>query len=577
MKKILLTVCAALAAGSLFAVEPTIINGNGIRVFSQNGKYALCDVGGGNAILIDLTTGEQKEFLCDEWTNDPFYTIGMGNCLANDGTVLSSTRNGENAAYYKNGEWHELSVINNETGFYNSANGITPDGKVICGSLANAAFSLDASGAMSVPAVWTLQNDGTYGEYTLLPHPDKDLFGNNFQYITAIAISDDGKTVVGQTVDGSGMMNEPIVYKQDENGEWSYELPIHNLYNPDGLVLPEDPGDGPMPPSIESFMTEEEKAAYNQAMADWQADGYDYSKYPNAQDYISAENYAKYEEAYAEYQKVFEEWDAASIAYSEVKYAIQSSSPNFVFNNVVISPDGKYYGSTAEAEDPNADPWSWMPVVTNTPWAIDLTTKEVTKYDEESREIDCFIDGGVIVSNGIYAEQPQSYIIKDGVTTSVYDYLSALSPEMAKWCQENFDHVVEMEVYNPDIEDFEVVPTELCITGLAFASYDMKHLSAYAQATWDNYDPIGWYFPLAELSGVSNVVADSAAALVKVQGDVVVVSDAVVALDVYNAAGALVLSRQNPAQATQLNLTEGVYIVKATAADGTAATVKIVR
>ena len=144
--------------------------------------------------------------------------------------LVGSTTPVGTAAYVKGGEWHLLPVPYPE--HTNLAHGITPDGKVICGVVGNDDVSLDATNIMSLPAVWYLQDDGTYGEPVVLPHPEKDFTGRVPQYVSAISISDDGKTVVGQVRDYRGSMEEPIVYTCNDKGEWSYTLICPELINP---------------------------------------------------------------------------------------------------------------------------------------------------------------------------------------------------------------------------------------------------------------------------------------------------------------------------------------------------------
>ncbi len=93
---------------------------------------------------------------------------------------------------------------------------------------------------MSVPVLWIRGEDGNFGKPVELPYPTTDITGRVPQYVTAIALSDDGSTVLGQVRDYSGRIHYPIVYTNN-NGEWTYSLPAMSLVNPDNIELPKIP------------------------------------------------------------------------------------------------------------------------------------------------------------------------------------------------------------------------------------------------------------------------------------------------------------------------------------------------
>ncbi|MDE6369225.1 MAG: hypothetical protein K2K94_08300, partial [Muribaculaceae bacterium] len=290
MKKSLLfclAVASCVSPAMADTKTPTIYPDIAFQRISSDGHYAVSEVYG-TLTIIDLTDGSiAEQFMPDEsWIE--YYSIGNGNCFNADGTILvgSITQLGD-ASYFADGEWHSLSVPNEEK--VNISNGITPDGSRICGSVGLHDMTLEDV-IMQVPVYWDRKDNGDgYGEYHILPYPTKDYFGESPQYVTAVSITSDGKTIVGQMVFGNGAITIPVIYNENEKGEWSYSLPTINLVNPFGIDPVENPGDGPEPPQYEDFMTEDEISAYQEALNDFYNSPGGVS-WPNYEDYMSEES-----------------------------------------------------------------------------------------------------------------------------------------------------------------------------------------------------------------------------------------------------------------------------------------------
>ena len=205
MKKPLLVTALILSMGCYQAgaiKTPTEYANGAFQSISPSGQYAISDQGYGIIVIHDFTN--DKSYVYGEDTYS--YSTGLGNAVSNNGIVLASTTNNTNAAYWSEGKWIDLNVPN--PNHSNMANGITPDGSRICGSIGNAAMNPDEDNTMLVPAYWDRQADGSYGECHPLPHPDLDYTGRAPQYITAISISDDGQ----------GMDPDKILAKAERNG-----------------------------------------------------------------------------------------------------------------------------------------------------------------------------------------------------------------------------------------------------------------------------------------------------------------------------------------------------------------------
>ncbi|MDE7120027.1 MAG: hypothetical protein K2O10_05410, partial [Muribaculaceae bacterium] len=294
----LMMASAAIASQGAEKKAPQFLSNYVLQAVSPNGQWTVSELYG-NVTLINIATGAETAFKADE-TGTKNYTVGTGNALSNDGLLICSSGSTSYGEYYEDGEWKQLKVgtAKNSNSF---PNGVTPDGKRICGNIGLHETSFDDV-TMCVPAIWDRQADGTFGDYVLLPHPNDDYFGRAPQYIKAIAISDDGHTVVGQITDCRGFLAYPIVYTENAKGEWSYSLPTAGTFNPNNVAIPEYPGESPNPPQAENYMTADQIAAYNEARNAWAASGYQQDLYPEYVDYMSADKRAQYEADEAKYK-----------------------------------------------------------------------------------------------------------------------------------------------------------------------------------------------------------------------------------------------------------------------------------
>lgn len=582
MKKTLLLILAATAGVSAATAqfkEPVVYSETAISRITADGHYAISEVYGTIKIM-DLVNGTEVEYAASE-DGVQNYSLGHGNCVTADGSIiLSSTLTYPiDASYLENGEWHQLNVPAEEMS--NLANGVTPDGSRICGSVGLNPMSFDEV-IMQIPAYWDRTADGTYGEYKVLPYPDKDLFGEVPQYVTAIYISADGKTIVGQMQFGSGSMAIPVVYKEDAKGEWSYSLPTKDQFNPEGLEPVENPGDGPMPPSQEEFMTEDEIAAYNAAKDDYFYNGA--PDYPDYDDFMTDEEKAAYAAALEAYQVVYEEWEAKWDAYDIYRTSVNDSSPNFMFNNCLLSLDGKYIVSTLESPDPNSDPWSWFQSSIYTPASVNIETGEISKVntevlDENNEPVllsllvsDVANDGVMLLHNGLTTVPMLGYVAKDGELQTIVEYLNAISPEYGKWITKNMSHEVAVD-YDP--ETWEEIFEEFTFTGLPHATPDMSVVTIYNTSPWDYMENAqSVLFELPAMTGIASVSVSDQNLKVVAKG-VVSVPEGFSALQVYNFNGQCVKTVSAPCGLVKLNVAPGAYIVKGVRADGSASIVKL--
>lgn len=566
MKKFLLSIltASAVAVTATAAIPtPKIFDYSAIQQLSADGRYAVSSVYG-TVVIFDLQNGTKKVFEADY--EETYYDLGFGTCITADGSIITgSTREDTNAAYFDGEKWCSLNVPNER--MTNLSNGITPDGSRICGSIGIHELTVDEDVLMQAPVIWNRNSDGTFGDCIRLPFPETDFFGSTPQQISALSISADGKTIVGMVTDCRGFYIVPIVYTEDENGKWAYSFPTEKYFNPEGLEIIHNPGESP---ELKDFMTEEERNAYNAALTEY-FETYE-GDFPVEEDYMSASEIAAYNEA-------FSKWESLYYPYNDRYYEIMGASPNFMFNNVFISPDGKHIAATVQETIENPDPLGWFPFIDwNIPVTIDVASGNMVKHQHNQSMSVCGFpaDNVVLATTGLDNMPIEGFIIIDGNITNIADYLSALSPELKTWINENLSQETEVGGYwDDDLDDWISEYEELVFTGIPVATPDLKVIAFFNNAPW-NWDlgAQSVVFNLDGLSGFNDSLADDTTVALDEAGNLIV-GDSVVSVTVYDLAGIAVLNVENPQSVVTLDLMHGAYIVKAETTDGTTKVIKI--
>lgn len=591
-KTLLLSSTLAIAATAMAATEPVTLPDAALMGVSQNGRYTVSNLYGMLLEIVDLESNEPIAVYFDDVNNLNEYTAGYGTPVANDGSVVGNATlhemtdethytSTDNAVIFKEGELTVLPVPNPE--FVNMAHSITPDGSMICGIIGNAAFSMDARDAMALPAIWVRNADGSYADPVVLPHPDKDFFGSVPQYITAVAMSQDGKTVAGTVTSGSGLWIYPIVYKCNASGEWSYSIPNQELFFPHPeVVIPEAPGEYP---TEKDFMTAEEIEAYNTAMANW--DG-DWNNYPYMPDFMSESEAAEYAAACTEYEN-------KQMAYQMAIDQATEGAISLIYNNVVLTPDGKFYGGgtlgggggillapqkkvaakyspfrkssakenplrrTVAAEEEEYD--------SNTPYLFNLEDGTYKKYtSQDGFQVTCAAEDGSFVgySGDIYMGNLSAGVLdQEKGIIAISDYYAKTAPSVSAWIQENCLHEVQVDVD----ETGNPIYGSMLITGIPFCTPDMTVVTSYAVNVWDGTTFFDSYvFSDMPGAGTKLVEADGLVELRALPGGIVAVSSPA-AIDVFSADGACVFKGNGEGEIST-GLSNGIYVVRARFADG---------
>lgn len=541
----MVSTCALAVDGN-----PAYYTNQAINRISPDGRYVVCEMYS-MVTIMDRVNNQTYEYYPDE-TTGAGYTVGQGNAISNTGIIVANIGSPDAPAYWKDGEW---TMLNTGDASHNTclAQGISADGSRIVGSIGLAGMTIEEDLLMQAPAYWDADGNGGFGEFVLLPHPLLDFTNRMPQYITAISISADGKTIAGQVVDYSGMMRMPIVYTQDVDGQWSYSLPVLDRFNPEHLELPAWPGEAPEYPQASDFMTPEQQAAYQQALDLYYSSGYDPELWPEVEDYMSETEKAAYTEAMAAYNTEFEQWNEQTTAYYDVLGQIQETSPCFEFNQCYLDNAGELLLQNNYVVD-NSDPWSWFPVQHPEPWIINLTDKSVRIPEGATDKFATFIaDGGNFVATD--ADQLEAYVYLNGAFVKMADYLKGYSPEFDTWVKDNLTH--DVESYDWDEEGNMIINVnELVITGIPTCSSDLKYLGGFAYNVWDGDTMVdSWFADMSEDASVGNITAASKADVKSVT--------------VYDVNGRVV--------AGDSSLQKGIYIISTTYTDGRTESVKVIK
>lgn len=469
---------------------------------SQNGKYAGSQDMQGIA-LWDLETNEiVASVYVDEESEVENYTIGIGNFVNDLGQFTGSNSYGstDEACVYKDGKW---TVICSESERRTSSgNGITNDGKRICGYAASGDLLTTVR-----PVYWDLEADGSWSIHDL-PYPEKDFSGQPIQNCTAMCISNDGKTILGQVVVGNGMNVLPVLFTCDDNGEWSYKVLGEEYANPNNVQFPPYPTE----PDPTEYMTADEKAAYDEALAEWRKNPLGGSR-PQPEDYIKdAEKLAAYNAAMEDYNKKLD-------AYNKVFYEVQDASMSFCQGQMLLSKDGLLAVGTVE----NFDAETWEVSYDIVRWVTHDLTKAVYK---DVTTATCVLNDGTILAGDSPDQQtmaPQeAYILQKDATEfiSLNDYVKARDTEAYDFLAANFTHK-----YLEDFgDDGSIISKEVLALGIPLMSEDHSVLTGSIYNLWvdayldpDNYEPteddqcmtVGYVLHMpADNSGVQGVAVE---------------------------------------------------------------------
>ncbi len=574
MKKLLLftalAACGMSAMGADFTPN-TIDNFFGQKI-SSNGRY-LTSYFYGDLAVYDIETG--KIVFSNDIDTDGELSRGNGNSVADNGTVVGSSAT-DMMLIIHNGKVVVPEWAQDKLGGFG---GITPDATMICGSIYTQGYT-------SHPYVFPLDANGNVGDPIALPHPEKDMVGTKPQQTNANYISADGKIVAGNMKDDSGSFTIPIVYTKGDDGKWSYSFPSGKLFNPQGIELPPYYGDLPEPVwvNIQDYMSDQARAAYNQAMDQWASTGYQEELYPKPEEYMTPEQIEAYNAAVDKYNAEAAVYNEAMNKWFDAMDEIAATSVSFLYNSVCLSHNGKYLAATAQV--PGEDFYSpdiYTVYVFN---LEDGTYEALTSTYTNLAVVDVMDDGTVISASPLptmFNPIPQAAYVYDQTKKDYVSYADYFASKghtaIADWLNEKF-LAKNVEVgYDP--ETWDPIYGDLPATGFPFTTPDGSVMGAatntpYILPGYEDLDYLTYYF--TDLTtGIDNVAVDAADITVKgLKGGVLLINGEVATINVYDLSGRQVYAADAVDGTINTGLPTGLYVVKATASNGAAVTAKVI-
>ena len=385
----------------------------GLRL-SPNGKYIGSMAG--NASVYTIADGVDTRYETS--------FLGNGNCIADNGVAVGS--NEPDATVMVNGV--EIFPEAFKSYSYSQIDGINRPGTRICGIVNNRANSP----IKYVPYVADIDASGVVTNLVKLPFPERDFFNMAPAYVTALCISDDGKTIGGQVTDWRGMYVYPIVY-QENNGQWSYTLPSEELFNPEGEEILENPWiDEPVFPEPENFIADPvARQAYLEAYEAYSVGG---GPEPDPEDYMTPEEYQKYTAAVEKYN-VWYNGKKSYIREYAIWYArMLTTSPSFTLNETALSPTGAIYAQRGGVNNQNGDHLTEI-------YTFNLENGEIKQYETPDNDYfpqQVLADGTILITKGL-KEVPTAYILLPGnyEFMTIQEYFDSIGHgEVAEWLDE---------------------------------------------------------------------------------------------------------------------------------------------
>lgn len=403
--------------------------------FSPDGRYLLSGTSG-----VTIYDRQEKQY----YRYGTEYGLGLGNSLSNTGIVVGYTGGGSRSCYWQGGEWHNLKLVDGETASIAMAHGVTPDGSRIVGAVDCRSITKKAWPMVS-PVIWIW--DSAKKDYVCqqLPEPDRDITGCLPQQVSATFISSDGKTVLGQVTDYRGFMEHQIIYRQAEDGSWSYEFSGDDrLVKPDA-VWPPYP-ERPTKPQAADFLSDDEILAFNKANQAYKDSLEIVSltgikpRMPWYEDFIN-ERKDEYEAALAEFNKKSDSYITDLYAFFDA-YAQNITNDRFEFNSHKLSYNGKFYTGNYIYIDPDQDPDQPIkmfisPIVYN----LDGSNQTYLTINEAMGEFSICDDGTITCGtprddSSVYSRK--AFVIRPGEEpVNFLSWLKDRCPKGHEWVMEN--------------------------------------------------------------------------------------------------------------------------------------------
>lgn len=436
--KIILTALLLLTSQSGMAQIMEKYPGILFSSVTPDGRYLLSSYKG--VIIYDRQTDKTYRYGIE-------YNAGLGNEMSDDGIVVATTEQDTQPCYWKDGQWYLLkhTIGNNVT--FAMANGITNDASRIVGTMDCRPLTKKAWPMVS-PVLWTWDESKKDYTFEMLPHPDKDITGCSPQQVSATYISKDGKTILGQVTDYRGLLEYQIIYRQAEDGTWSYETSGQDLMLVKDAVWPPYPS-RPVKPQAADYLTDEEVEAFNKANRAY-LDSLEIvdltginPRMPFYEEFIK-ERKDEYDAAMKQYNADNEKYVKDLYAFFDA-YEANVTRNRFEFNTHRLSENGQYYICNYVYPDPDNQSSDKIVMFTS-PIRYNLQNPgEYRVTPGQSLGVFSICNDGSMTAatpkdHGTVDSRTSYVISPEGEQEEFKDWIKRRSPEADEWLQQNMTY-----------------------------------------------------------------------------------------------------------------------------------------
>ena len=588
MKKLLLIAAASLMAVGADAAGPYLKSPAYVENFpaqyaSPDGKYIAVSQDGA-VYIINVETNKESQY----YSETSQYSLGqIGYAFSSNGLAVGSEAVGAGAVLdIEAGEW---TALPGDYGAQLNAFAIAEDGSFVVGNMTNPKDEAEGEDdrITYVPVIWERKPDGKFSSPKTLPYPARDWTGRLPQSTRAIAVSGDNNRIAGQVTDCMGYQRQPIYWERQADDSWKMIEIMPQMLNPKNVTFPAFPLQTNPYKLLEEYMTPSRRAEYEAALEKWKEDGSVAADYPEVADYVTKEQIDEFQANADKYNAVLEE----QYKWYDVYFAVLADAPSFVQNAVCFN--GKTYACDANVTDPNGTPDEngedpTMGVIlrfnVNDNTVSQVPGITINSLTNDDVVLASQVDDQILMMNSVVvlpeADEPSSW----------RDWMTSLNPEFGTWIGQNMCHdyttMVDKEVAPGQWEQVEETMKDVLFSGGdpggAFTTGSANLIVVRVDQIW-NTDPdspvyMGYVFPTDLQSGIEDVTASKKSTL-KVEalrGGVVRLNGDADALHIADLQGRVVFETESPAAETATGLNNGIYIVKATAADGSETIVKAI-
>lgn len=502
MNKCLLAISVVLPATlSVFAQDTpeVVLTGTpwGVQGISENNRYICGTRMYQEAYRYDL---EERKLMVQQATNGNSELAFLD--VMNDGTLIGYDDN-DMGGIFRDDRWYSLPSPRGTTVGVWACNG---SGSIIVGYVNGSATA--EKPFVLTPAYWSPNEYGEYEQYDL-PAPELDWAGGTPQWTAPRAVSEDGNTIVGITIEQHGRYYDQIVYRRDESGEWTYSFPfVEKSYNVE---------------------------RYKQLSAEE----------PKQADYVTAQpGDADYQEQIKAFQKVYYQW-----LYKVKTEAL--TGVQFVAPPIMLSKSGKLLAMPVQhtSVEWKEDEGVIEETTYHYPAVYNIETEELTEFKQLTGATPY-----MVTDNG------------DMITDDGYNFFLILNEtqeliNIVDWLQDNYGFDLRAQLpSNVQYIDAQAVSKDLRVL---VGDYRSVNIDTDGEEVLDEKNVFCVLLP--ELSGIIETLNTPKSDSVKVLGDKIVFDNEASDIKVYDMGGRLALTFSGAAAEVSIeSLSHGVYVVSAT-------------